>query len=125
MECYVDASYSSKHHIGVLGFYVQGEDRTHIQTVTTSSSTSAEKLALARCIEHCSQKYPNTKLIIYIDCKGSSRVAVPNNIQLQLLPGHMKKANMDAKQLIFSKVDRLTRKILRKTVNGEIGFVST
>lgn len=118
MHCFVDASYSSQHHIAVLGFQVGDESRIHLTTINVNGIAAAEKMNLQRCIEYCSLRYPTSNLIVYTDHEPSLKQSFPDHVRIVFTPGHIKKADMTTLQLRFSLVDKAVRKELRRIIGN-------
>ena len=114
MLCFVDASYSPPHQLGVIGYQVGMEEVIHLGSLTIHGNALAEKLALQKCIEYCDEKYPGQELIIYTDHQASLKDEYPDHVRIVFTPGHLKKASMNSLQLRFSAVDKATRKELRR-----------
>jgi hypothetical protein len=120
--CFTDASYSPQHHIACLGYMVGTDENIHTEIITTDGVAEAEKLATERCLYYCRQSGIQGRIIIYTDHQGSLKKEEHwkqqfGDIELRLIQGHKKTSEKSEIDLIFTKVDRLTRKLLRQHVN--------
>lgn len=116
VDCYTDASYAKDVGGSVIGYKI-GDDPIKTRFLNKVKNTEAEVFAVKLCVELCVEKYkamnPGLKINIYTDCQKALGLNFEDDVVLHKMIGHMKNRLKDEKQLIFTKVDKLTRKKLR------------
>lgn len=117
VDCYTDASYAKDVGGSVIGFKI-GDDPIKTCYLTEIKNTEAEVFAVKLCVERCVAKYkdahPNLRVHIYTDCQKAMGLEFTEDIVFHKMIGHMKNELKDEKQMIFTQVDKLTRKKLRE-----------
>lgn len=113
IDCYTDASYSKEVGGSIIGYKI-GDEQIVTEFLDKIKNTQAELIAVDRCIATCKEKYPNYQIHIYTDCQKAIQNQNTNDVIYHKMIGHIKKSLRDDKQTIFSCVDKLTRKELRK-----------
>ncbi|VBB18064.1 hypothetical protein YASMINEVIRUS_527 [Yasminevirus sp. GU-2018] len=129
ISCYTDASYSKEVGGSVIGYKI-GDGEVQTLFLLNVKNTEAEITAVQRCIDTVVNGYDNMldnnptnpvndyEIHIYTDCQRVVQKfedgEYPYNVEVRKMIGHMKKADKDHNQLIFTQVDRATRKELRK-----------
>lgn len=132
--CFTDASYNPQHKIACIGYLVYRdlnhnsydltkEPIVYTEILEIDGVANAEKLATQKCMNSCRQIGIKDKLIIYTDHEGSLKKEsewrqLYGEIELRLLKGHQKSATKAEMDLIFTKIDRLTRKMLRQHIKS-------
>ena len=117
VECYTDASYSQFIKTSVVGYKI-GNRKIILETLVDIKNTQAELYAVQKCIEICSQHYPDKNIIIYTDCQKAvqnyENEVYPKYVKLIKVDGHKKSILRDHNDKIFNLVDKATRKELRR-----------
>jgi len=113
VDCYTDASYSKEIKGSIIGYKI-GDDPIVTEFLDQVKNTQAEIMAIEKCITLCKKKYPDHKIHIYTDCQKAIKSNYGSNVEIHKMIGHIKKSLQDDKQKIFSSVDKITRKELRK-----------
>jgi len=117
VDCYTDASYAKDVGGSVIGFKI-GDELINTQFLDKIKNTEAEVLAVKLCVERCVKMYkdvnPNLRIHIYTDCQKAIGLIFDENVVFHKMIGHMKNRLKDEKQMIFTQVDKLTRKKLRE-----------
>ena len=115
IDCYTDASYSKEVGGSIIGYKI-GDEPIVTEFLDNIKNTQAELIAVERCIATCKEKYPTYQIHIYTDCQKAiqNQNNNTNDVIYHKMIGHIKKSLRDDKQTIFSLVDKITRKELRK-----------
>ena len=115
-SCYVDASYNSQKNIGVISYIIINNDieiLNKYEILNNIKNTQLEILGVNKCIEECSNISETSTIIIYTDCQKALQLNLDSNIKIIKVKGHSKKTEKDENDIIFSKVDKKAKKILR------------
>jgi hypothetical protein len=115
IDCYTDASYSKEINGSFIGYKI-GDMPVRTQFLKNIKNTQAEIQAVEICIDIASKIYPSIELHIHTDCQKvvDSNDIYPKHITMHKMVGHMKRADRNDKQQIFSHVDITVRKALRR-----------
>jgi hypothetical protein len=117
VDCYTDASYAKDVGGSVIGFKI-GDEPIKTRFLDKIKNTEAEVLAVKLCVERCVKMYkdtnPNLRIHIYTDCQKAMGLIFNENVVFHKMIGHMRNQFKDEKQLMFTQVDKLTRKKLRE-----------
>lgn len=117
IECFTDASYSKEVGGSVIGYKI-GDSPIVTDFCENIKNTQAEVLAVRKCIEKCKEDHPDHQIHVYTDCQKVMMMDFEQDIIFHKMIGHMKNSEKDDKQLIFTQVDRMTRKVLRQRIRG-------
>ena len=117
IDCYTDASYSKNIDGSIIGYKI-GANNIVLDYLPQMKNTQAEVLAVKFCVDEVERMYPNKRITLFIhtDCQKVMTLNMnTDNIDIQYVKmiGHMKKSLMNAKQKIFSSVDKAVREELR------------
>jgi len=118
INVYTDASYSKELGGSVIGYKID-DQAIHTEFISDIKNTQAELLAIKKCISLTTKYRIGCIIRIHTDCQKALQETYPPNVVMIKMSGHMKRADMDEDQKIFSMVDRLTRKTLRSLLKDK------
>lgn len=114
--------------IGWLIITPEIQEYIHTEIIHVNGVAEAEKMATTECLDQCRKSGISGPIIVYTDHEGSFKkeeewkheISVPpsGDIQIQLVRGHQKSVTKSNIDLIFTRVDRLTRKLLRQHIKS-------
>ncbi len=114
IDCFTDASYSKEANGSYIGYMI-GNNEIVTEFCPEIKNTQGEILAIEKCISVCNENYKDHQIHIYTDCQKAINLYENNDSMVfHKMQGHIKKSLMNDEQLKFSKVDKMTRKELRK-----------
>lgn len=133
LEFYVDASYSPTTKIGISAL-ITVVDNVESEPLITEyhnvKNSQLEKEGIEECIKIANsylEKNPDLKSIkVYSDCKSAVEKYNSELIEVVWIKGHKPTSKcIEREEIIFKKVDKIARKILRQKVNDQALVVNT